>query len=790
VKRTHTSLVLLTTVAALSSGFPHSSVARGLIPDQPSVEIRLEALRALRQTTTIPAGNPFTSAPSAPLANAPSPVNIPAYAPKPPIAVPAPPPPVVAVAPPPPPKPVYTPPPVVIATPKPPAPVETRPAPPVQTTPAKKTEVAPLKQIAQPKAAPSKSPIVEKPAPATKSLEKEAVSLPLATPKLAMPSFEEKYQPVEPSANASKNKSVDSQVSPDVKKPLPAPLPSVAQKPAEEKKPLPAPQPKVAPNTSLPPLDIVEETAPPPALELSLDELMKEDKLKEPAPSLPSPASKATASIKESKEPTLKKESTSPDVPSTAKAVPSELPEPDLDDLTFESFDPKKELPSEKSKVDAVAEKTNALPLPPLPKADNSKNLPLVQPKEMPEDKAVLPLLKDEEEDIPEELKQLGSDLPASVAPSQPKVNDKEALPPLLPLPATKTAESNAEKDLLPLPPTKAVSTDKAADKSKEGAEANAAMTLPKLSSEKMIAEKQKEATEDALAKGTLPDVSPPEMDDAQMKAKDEVSFTPPPPVPAEKESGFLPNLKASFTSFIGGKEEKPIVNPPAITPADEKNDKESGLPALPTFDGVDNTNVAADSGLPPLPSFGGKAPNPDDKIAVNEPLPPLPFGEKADERAEVKGSTPSDAPELPSVMDNKAATQKDMTVASLEKPSDALLPPLKEPSLGKSQDGAALSVFFSQSETEVPLAFQQPLITLSKQLVANDSKIKVVAYASGTEDQKSIARRVSLARALAVRAFLIDLGVDNVRISVQALGNDVKKGPSERADVIIAPKG
>jgi outer membrane protein OmpA-like peptidoglycan-associated protein len=39
-------------------------------------------------------------------------------------------------------------------------------------------------------------------------------------------------------------------------------------------------------------------------------------------------------------------------------------------------------------------------------------------------------------------------------------------------------------------------------------------------------------------------------------------------------------------------------------------------------------------------------------------------------------------------------------------------------------------------------------------------------------------ARRVSLARAVAVRAYLVDKGVQGVRIIVRALGNQTDKGP------------
>ncbi len=100
-----------------------------------------------------------------------------------------------------------------------------------------------------------------------------------------------------------------------------------------------------------------------------------------------------------------------------------------------------------------------------------------------------------------------------------------------------------------------------------------------------------------------------------------------------------------------------------------------------------------------------------------------------------------------------------------------------------------SLSVVFAQTETEVPLASQAELRDLARQLtVDKDKSVTVMAYASAPEEQSSLARRVSLARALAVRAFLIDLGVDNIRITIQPRGNNIPEGggPTERADVLV----
>jgi outer membrane protein OmpA-like peptidoglycan-associated protein len=48
------------------------------------------------------------------------------------------------------------------------------------------------------------------------------------------------------------------------------------------------------------------------------------------------------------------------------------------------------------------------------------------------------------------------------------------------------------------------------------------------------------------------------------------------------------------------------------------------------------------------------------------------------------------------------------------------------------------------------------------------------------------MARRVSLARALAVRAYLIDQGIDSLRINVNAAGEKNPGGDPDRVDVYL----
>lgn len=77
------------------------------------------------------------------------------------------------------------------------------------------------------------------------------------------------------------------------------------------------------------------------------------------------------------------------------------------------------------------------------------------------------------------------------------------------------------------------------------------------------------------------------------------------------------------------------------------------------------------------------------------------------------------------------------------------------------------------------------------KRLVASahtsaDTTYNVVAYAAGTAGDPSVARRLSLSRALAVRGALMADGVNSARIYVRAMGANVPSGPPDRVDVTL----
>lgn len=93
----------------------------------------------------------------------------------------------------------------------------------------------------------------------------------------------------------------------------------------------------------------------------------------------------------------------------------------------------------------------------------------------------------------------------------------------------------------------------------------------------------------------------------------------------------------------------------------------------------------------------------------------------------------------------------------------------------------------FNSTETTLPLAMVGAMDKLVEQLKADEAlRVNIISYASATADQASTARRVSLSRALSVRAYLIDHGINNLRINVQAEGDKNPGGAPDRVDIFV----
>ncbi len=93
--------------------------------------------------------------------------------------------------------------------------------------------------------------------------------------------------------------------------------------------------------------------------------------------------------------------------------------------------------------------------------------------------------------------------------------------------------------------------------------------------------------------------------------------------------------------------------------------------------------------------------------------------------------------------------------------------------------------VTFGAGRSDLNPASIASLRALAQSLKADAAAtVSVDAWSAGTPDDPSTPRRLSLARALAVRAVLISEGLASPRIYVRALGTDPGNAPPDRAEV------
>jgi outer membrane protein OmpA-like peptidoglycan-associated protein len=104
------------------------------------------------------------------------------------------------------------------------------------------------------------------------------------------------------------------------------------------------------------------------------------------------------------------------------------------------------------------------------------------------------------------------------------------------------------------------------------------------------------------------------------------------------------------------------------------------------------------------------------------------------------------------------------------------------------ASNGSAGRLLFDGGSATLSDSARQALDGLASQLAGNEQRLKVVAFAAGQTNNASQARRLSLSRALAVRAYLIDKGIRSTRIDVQAMGApENANGPADRVDLSLS---
>jgi outer membrane protein OmpA-like peptidoglycan-associated protein len=139
-------------------------------------------------------------------------------------------------------------------------------------------------------------------------------------------------------------------------------------------------------------------------------------------------------------------------------------------------------------------------------------------------------------------------------------------------------------------------------------------------------------------------------------------------------------------------------------------------------------------------------------------------------------------------------AAPSSLTAAQSAPSPSAATPPAKPMQSAALTEGTAtgttsagdVRLSFAEGSAELSDGAKQSLLGLAKSLAQDtSSRVQLLAYAADGGEGTSRARRLSLSRALAVRAFLIDQGVRSTRMDVRALGSNAGDGPADRVDIL-----
>lgn len=118
--------------------------------------------------------------------------------------------------------------------------------------------------------------------------------------------------------------------------------------------------------------------------------------------------------------------------------------------------------------------------------------------------------------------------------------------------------------------------------------------------------------------------------------------------------------------------------------------------------------------------------------------------------------------------------------------------PPVSDKATTKAEPvGQGLRLLFAAGQSDLSPDSAASLKQLAASLPPGDAaSFNVAAYAPGSRDDPSSARRLSLARAMAVRGALVSSGVPSTRVYVRALGEAYGSGPADRVDIAVQGLG
>lgn len=189
----------------------------------------------------------------------------------------------------------------------------------------------------------------------------------------------------------------------------------------------------------------------------------------------------------------------------------------------------------------------------------------------------------------------------------------------------------------------------------------------------------------------------------------------------------------------------------------------------------------------PPVAAPALQRPASSDTPAVAKPQQSTRGGVPGPAPSEPAPATPSPVTPAPPAAATVASAAAMPSMRVSPTPPAASAPPVQA-AAATTVGGAETAIKFKPGVTELGVGAQPALDALAARMLANpEFRVELVSHAVGAPDAAMEARRVSLARAVAIRAYLVEKGVQGVRIVVRALGNNADKGPiSDQVDLQV----
>lgn len=143
--------------------------------------------------------------------------------------------------------------------------------------------------------------------------------------------------------------------------------------------------------------------------------------------------------------------------------------------------------------------------------------------------------------------------------------------------------------------------------------------------------------------------------------------------------------------------------------------------------------------------------------------------------------------PKAPSIVSTPPAPAAPKPVRTASRASAPAVAPKPSNAASSATDKGAIQLLFGEGQSDFGDTMASPLAPLVKNLKSNEkSRVQLLAYAASVDGNASKARRLSLSRALSVRAHLMAQGIASTRMDVRALGDRGNSGPADRVDVIL----